>query len=417
MTKYTYKVIKLAKDRNILITVVEKMDNNTGEIMGQTEFRKDLNNLEEDMTIWHRVLKNGTLSEKVSYMPRDIKTRLPEFDEDFLWDFSHIFWTKGAVWNPDYKKIIYMYIDILLANNSVKMGIRMSSVTDAIKDLNLEPEDYGKFLMDMLPIRENENGYYDRLNNYIRQKRAEVMSKALQITVDEFLMLKDEGYWNDFFFDKCLKGNTNAIILYLKMFNAYRTIMPSNLLFNITSNAIKKAQEKNIEYKVKGNPMDIIKKISDDYANKQTENPFLAEVNAMFKENQTSIELNFENEDFKVVVPTTYKELVAEGNALKNCLGHYEYNNYVKNGRRRIAFVRRKDNPDKAYIACDIDVYDNMIMQYLAFGNDNVRDSKALDFQRAYQEYLQTLPRVTDTKSCAYKDSDLQEHKFNDFFN
>lgn len=416
MTKYSYNVIKLAKDRNILITVVEKIDNNTGEIMGQTEYRKDLNNLEEDMTIWHRVLKNGTLSEKVSYMSKNIKTRLPEFDEDFLWGFNRIFWSKEIVWNPDFKKVIYMYIDILLANNSVKMGIRISSVIDAITDLGLEPKDYGKFLMDMLPIRENEDEYYNRLNNYIRQKRAEVISKALQITVDEFLILKDEGYWNDFFFDKFLKGNTNAIILYLKMFNAYRTIMPSNILFNITSNAIKKAKEKTIEYKVKGNPMDIIKKISDDYANKQSENPFLAEVNAIFKENQTSIELNFENEDFKVVVPTTYKELVAEGDALKNCLGHYEYNNYIKNGRRRIAFIRRKDNPDKAYIACDIDVYDNMIMQYLAFGNDNVRDSKALDFQREYQEYLSKLPRVIDTKSCAYKDSDLQEYRFNEFY-
>lgn len=419
-TKYEYTVVEFSKDRNILTTVVEKVDNLTGEVIGRTSYKKDLNNIDEDFYNWHRVLKNGTLSDKISYMPCYIKwsNTLNGYNEYFLWDIFNLLWSKEYRSLNDCKKYVYTYLDLALTYNSTHTTLLLSGVYNALRTLKVQDNEIGQFLMDIINLRNNcedANFFADRVNNYTQTRQARVICKDLQITTDEFEMMKNDRYWDENFYSQYLKGNTNAIILYLKMYNAYRTIMPCNYLIGIVRNAIKKADERKIEYKVKGNPMDIIKKIADDYARANEENTILAEVNKIFKANQTSLNLNFENKDFIVKVPTTYDELLAEGSALKNCLAHFEFNNYIKNGRRRIAFVRRKSDPDKACIACDIDVYANSIEQFLAYGNsyDVGKDGEA--FKKAYQQYLSTLPIVKDTLTTHYDDDDLAERKFNEW--
>lgn len=421
MKRYNHWAVALKKDKNILTIVVEKVDSDTGEVVGQTSYVKDINKTEDESYNWYRVLKNGNISEKISYLPTNLNFRLENYDSRFICDFAKVFWDKnsfGYNYNNSLliRKGIMLYIDILMSNKSTSMGMCLENIVNSIRELTLTENNMSQFFMELLEIRkgcEDVFEYQAEIRGLVDSRKSKEICEKLHITAEEFSMLKTDGYWYDDFYRTYLKDDTNATILYLKLYNAYRTIMPCNTLYSLIYNAIKKAHLKKIEYKVKGNPMDIIKSIADAYAKLEEQNEKLVTVNEIFKKNQTSIPLEFENDKFIVKVPTTYKELLTEGTALRNCLGHYEYNNFVRNGRRRVVFIRRKNFPDKSYIACDIDVYTNDIQQYLRYGNERVIDTDALDFKEKYQEYLYSLEVNSDTDNTSYLDSDLTEKRFN----
>lgn len=97
--------------------------------------------------------------------------------------------------------------------------------------------------------------------------------------------------------------------------------------------------------------------------------------------------LAFEDDTFKVIIPTTNAELVAEGENQHNCVGGY--GERVAEGRRYVVFIRRKSDPTKAYITCDI-YTDGTICQYLTKYNYGVHDADAVAFKTAYQNHLST---------------------------
>lgn len=422
MKKFGYKAVEFKKDKNILTTTIDKIDNTTGEVVGRTSYAKDLNRVDEHMYCWHRVLKYGNISTNVNYIPADIDFEglLEEYGIEFISEIDNLFWKRGDSYYDTFprRQWVLLYLDILMANRSTLYSPAIAAVQDAIIDLRLQEDSLAQYFIDLVALREecgDSYEYRDMIQRDLTRRQDKIICENLHITENELQMLKDDNYWDNCFYRNYLIGNTNAIILYLKLYNAYRTVMPTSYLRQIACNAIKKAKANNIEYKVKGNPMDIVKNIADIYASivAKQKSEELVEVNKIIKYNQTSIPLTFEDDKFIVKVPTTYEELLAEGTALRNCLGHYEYNNYVKNGRRRIVFIREKSNPDKSFIACDIDVYENEIMQYLKYGNNDVHNQDALNFREKYQTYLNTLIKDCDTMTTDLTDDDLVEQKFN----
>lgn len=97
--------------------------------------------------------------------------------------------------------------------------------------------------------------------------------------------------------------------------------------------------------------------------------------------------LSFENKTFMVVVPMTKEELRTEGELQHNCVGGYC--DKIAEGSRNVVFIRRKADPTKAYITCDI-YADGTINQYLTKYNQGVSADDAKEFYRAYQEHLST---------------------------
>ena len=97
--------------------------------------------------------------------------------------------------------------------------------------------------------------------------------------------------------------------------------------------------------------------------------------------------LAFEDDIFEVIIPTTNAELVAEGENQHNCVGGYGHR--VAEGSRYVVFIRRKADPTKAYITCDI-YTDGTINQYLTKYNYDVHDTDAVAFKTAYQNHLST---------------------------
>jgi hypothetical protein len=97
--------------------------------------------------------------------------------------------------------------------------------------------------------------------------------------------------------------------------------------------------------------------------------------------------LAFEDDTFEIIIPTTNAELVAEGEKQHNCVGGYGQR--VAEGNRYVVFIRRKSDPTKAYITCDI-YTDGTINQYLTKYNYGVSADDARAFYRAYQQHLST---------------------------
>lgn len=97
--------------------------------------------------------------------------------------------------------------------------------------------------------------------------------------------------------------------------------------------------------------------------------------------------LTFEDDTFMVVIPMTKEELRAEGELQHNCVGGYS--DRIANGSRNVVFIRKKSDPTKPYITCDI-YDDSTINQYLTKYNYRTTAEDALEFKRAYQHHLST---------------------------
>ena len=85
--------------------------------------------------------------------------------------------------------------------------------------------------------------------------------------------------------------------------------------------------------------------------------------------------LNFMNgksfDDYIVVVPQTYEDLVDEGKQQNNCVGHY-YNESILRGENLILFIRHSNSPKKSYITCRYNIKKQDIVEYKYKNNQDV---------------------------------------------
>ena len=96
--------------------------------------------------------------------------------------------------------------------------------------------------------------------------------------------------------------------------------------------------------------------------------------------------LLFEDDTFKVIIPTTVEEFKAEGDAQHNCVYSMYLEKCIKN-TTHVVFVRRKDALNESYITCEVDKRGN-IVQYLGQYNNWVSDPDAITFKKRYMEWL-----------------------------
>lgn len=100
-------------------------------------------------------------------------------------------------------------------------------------------------------------------------------------------------------------------------------------------------------------------------------------------------QLFYEDENYIVIIPTTVAEFNKEGKEQRNCVAGYV--NTVAQCRTFVTFIRRKDDPEKAFITCEVDTKGN-IRQFLTYGNrytSYLDDSKKIqDFKTSYQIHL-----------------------------
>ena len=96
--------------------------------------------------------------------------------------------------------------------------------------------------------------------------------------------------------------------------------------------------------------------------------------------------LYYENDTFVVKPLLTKEDFHNEGEAQRNCVERL-YMEKVYKGHTHVVTVRRKTDPDKSYITCEV-TNNGLIYQYLAFGNSTPKDAAATSFKKEYQQHL-----------------------------
>lgn len=124
----------------------------------------------------------------------------------------------------------------------------------------------------------------------------------------------------------------------------------------------------------------ILKYLYDEYRN--------AHYDEGLKRNNDLAWLYYENEDYIVRPLTTRKEFHLEAEAQHNCVERM-YMERVYNGYTHVVVVRKKDNPDKSYITCEVN-NERQIWQYLYRNNNWVDRQADIEFKNEYLAHLQS---------------------------
>lgn len=93
----------------------------------------------------------------------------------------------------------------------------------------------------------------------------------------------------------------------------------------------------------------------------------------------------YENDTFTIYIPKTYEECKEIGNYFHNCVGNYEWTNFLRNGRRGLFIVTRKSDNEKV-ACCDCD--DRAVIQKLQKCNNRITDRAILDFIDNYEKNI-----------------------------
>lgn len=105
------------------------------------------------------------------------------------------------------------------------------------------------------------------------------------------------------------------------------------------------------------------------------------------KRNKILKKLIYENDTFVMKIPQSGEDIIAEGNALKHCVGSYVDRH--ADGRTNILFIRRKEKPDTPYFTIEIS-NDRRIIQCHGYRNEhfNPKPEEIIQFEEEYKSFL-----------------------------
>lgn len=152
-------------------------------------------------------------------------------------------------------------------------------------------------------------------------------------------------------------------------------------MFSIITNWYNMTKELGDKLEVKHNILTnyaILKYIYTEYHKKH--------YNELLKKYNDLDWLYYENEKYIVRPLITRDDFHAEAEAQHNCVERL-YMERVVNGQTHVVVVRKKNNPNKSYITCEVD-NNKHICQYLGFSNHQVTNEQDLDFRTEYYIHL-----------------------------
>jgi hypothetical protein len=122
----------------------------------------------------------------------------------------------------------------------------------------------------------------------------------------------------------------------------------------------------------------VLKYLAEEYKNKH--------YNEELAKNNDKPWLYYENETFIVKPILTKEDFHIEGEAQRNCVERM-YMEKVYKGQTHVVTIRRKSDPDKSYITCEV-CNDGRIWQYLARCNETPKEQDARNFKAEYAQHL-----------------------------
>jgi hypothetical protein len=95
--------------------------------------------------------------------------------------------------------------------------------------------------------------------------------------------------------------------------------------------------------------------------------------------------LNYEDDNFKVIIPHSCEDLIDEGEQQHNCVGGYV--DEIIDEDCYIVFIRRKSDLKKSLVTVELDL-DFELVQGLMKNNTSIKDKEVADFLDKYLENL-----------------------------
>lgn len=95
--------------------------------------------------------------------------------------------------------------------------------------------------------------------------------------------------------------------------------------------------------------------------------------------------LNYEDENFKVIIPHSCEDLIDEGEQQHNCVGGYV--DEIIDEDCYVVFIRRKSDLKKSLVTVELDL-DFGLVQGLMKNNTSIKDKEIADFLKRYLENL-----------------------------
>ena len=92
--------------------------------------------------------------------------------------------------------------------------------------------------------------------------------------------------------------------------------------------------------------------------------------------------LSYENDEYFVMIPQSEKDFISEASQQNNCV-YSSYFNKVLENKTYVVFIRKKSNPEKSYVTCEV-TKDGEIWQYLTVNNHSITD----DFKAEFYKHL-----------------------------
>ena len=264
-------------------------------------------------------------------------------------------------------------------------------------------------------------------NSYVRAKNYEKLCESCEKYNIPYKYLPIGGFFNtndvsEYLKIKVVRENIKSV---LKNYETFRNAIESfytalgtsdrRLIYNFYSFSMP--DEDNIEDKISNSVQQIfynyrevtnllrelqitdyeITSIANDleYLKDLREERRQAANNAIFSARQTEYDLNFEDDNYKIFVPMSYKDCAKIGKQFSNCAGGYEWNNYLISNhvgyRHLVVVVEKATNNYK--VCTDIDNRNLEIIQYLKERNNRVEDKELIAFKSKYQKYLSGLKK------------------------
>lgn len=279
---------------------------------------------------------------------------------------------------------LYSYVDDVIYSNKENKRLIDWQATKAQDVFKMSKQDFNElrrlnFTPSMLKIHKSLN----RLDDFTLAQTADSLKRFYISDVETIINIS-----------KKYKVKPKKIINYIRRLHTAKTNQSEKMIFITWRDYIMMAKKLNydLSQEIVAFPKDLIdahdqaveiinlKKAEEDRAkNKELEK----QQKSLYKKRQK--QYAYQNEQFAIVVPKSVQDIVAEGQALKHCVGGYA-ERHAK-GKLTILFLRDKSKIDSPLYT--IEMWDTKLIQVQGYKNETPLTPKAQKFLNEWLEYVQ----------------------------
>lgn len=202
------------------------------------------------------------------------------------------------------------------------------------------------------------------LTSFNRMKECETLPKSVRA-----LAIKEHGIFGNTDYDRALR--IKVLKLFINALNKDNNIDDCEEWANIILNYCSYSPQLIPLVRTTSSLYDIYRRVYYQYHFLKNEQY----MEKMIKQQKKILEIeSIESDNYCVVCPRNFDDLIDEGTQQNNCVGYF-YNKNIANGEDYIYFIREKSNKKKSYITCRWNTKAAETVEYYYKNNEDVEDN------------------------------------------